>query len=64
MTRKEQNKDSPFTGLSTRTQNVLRLLGVADREQLKQVTIADILYCRNAGPATAKELVDFVWRRI
>lgn len=53
-----------FSRLSARTRNVLAKLGVKTLEQLQNTRLADILYLPNSGPATAKELVDFLWRRI
>jgi DNA-directed RNA polymerase alpha subunit len=55
--------DEELYTLSTRTRNVLGQLQITTYEELKHLTLYDLLQTRNAGPMTARELTEFFWQK-
>jgi len=53
--------DEELYPLSTRTRNVLGQLNITTMEELKKLTLYTLLNTRNAGPMTARELIEFFW---
>lgn len=53
-----------YDNFSTRTKNVLIALNISTFEELKRLTVYDLLNTRNAGPTTAREIVDFFWKNL
>lgn len=62
-TEEEGNEDF-YSQFSTRTANILRQLHINTHEGLKTLTLYNLLHTRNAGPTTARELIDFIWNRL
>jgi DNA-directed RNA polymerase alpha subunit len=56
--------DEDLYTLSVRTRNVLGQLNITTYEELKSLTLHTLLNTRNAGPVTARELIEFFWRRL
>lgn len=55
--------DENLYQLSVRTRNVLGQLNISTLEELKTLTLYQLLNTRNAGPVTARELIEFFWHR-
>jgi DNA-directed RNA polymerase alpha subunit len=56
--------DEDLYTLSVRTRNVLGQLNISTYEELKKLSLYDLLNARNAGPMTARELIEFFWHRL
>lgn len=56
--------DEDLYTLSVRTRNVLGQLNISTYEELKRLTLHELLNTRNAGPVIARELIEFFWRRL
>lgn len=53
-----------YAQFSTHTAYILQQLHISSYAGLKTLTLYNLLHTRNAGPITARELIDFIWNKL